>query len=436
MSPTNRGNDHFSLLPTGEGGRRPDEGDLSPTHRGDLCIKRLVTTRPKFAPPDYNDAHPPLRGTFSRGEKARKFSSTIQCRSVTPSMNHDIQPLHRDDLPELSEFLRSGFQTPDDAPFAAEDVLLWKYFDPRDDANDETPRSFVARHAETGAIVGHLGVSTTRFHGGGLPVEGLPTLHMIDWLSSEAGKGVGALLMRRAHRATSIQYGFGGSDIGRLVGGRGGYELAAMIPVYLNVLRPLHRLKTPGSKLSRRFLRLGNDLVRKARRPPRSNTLSVDLERVEAFGPEITPWLNTYRAEAVFTSRGPALLNHLLRYPRGGLSGFRILLNGEPRGFGMLTILNRPGGVREGRIVDCLLDDPRDPALTQAAIQALTRELHAQKADIALAFAGTDWTARALENSGYAPASPLEFRLRDRNNQLPRDQPFHLTPIEADYSYT
>lgn len=352
-------------------------------------------------------------------------------------MNHDIQPLHRDDLPELSRFLKAGFHAPGDAPFAAEDVLLWKYFDPREaDANEEVPRSFVARHPETRQIVGHLGVSTTRFHGGGLPGEGIPTLHMIDWLSSEAGKGVGALLMRRAHRSTTIQYGFGGSDIGRLVGGRGGYELAAMVPVYLNVLRPLHRLRTPGLKLSRRLLRLGNDLARKLRRSPRRDRLKVDLEVVDAFGPEVNPWLDAYRSDAIFTSRDPSLLNHLLRYPRGGISGFQIVSRGQPRGFGMLTILNRPGGIREGRIVDCLLDDPHDLALQQSAIQALTRELHAQKADTALAFGSTEWTARALERSGYSPASPLEFRLRDRRKELPRDTPFHLTPIEADYSYT
>ena len=352
-------------------------------------------------------------------------------------MNHDIQPLHRDDIPELSRFLTSGFQAPSDAPFAAPDVLLWKYFDPREEAaGEETPRSFIARHPETRAIVGHLGISTTRFHGGGLPDEGLPTLHMIDWLSSEEGKGVGALLMRRAHRSASVQYGFGGSDIGRLVGGRGGYEIAAMIPVFLNVLRPLHRLKTPGLSLSNRLLRLGNDLTRKVRRAPRRAPLNVDLERVERFGPEILPWLDAYRSDAIFTSRDPSLLNHLLRYPRGGISGFRILAKGQPRGLGMLTILQRPGGIREGRIVECLLDDPHDAPLQQSAIQALTRELRAQNADTALAFGGTEWTAKALERSGYSPASPLEFRLRDRHKVLPRDTPFHLTPIEADYAYT
>jgi hypothetical protein len=66
----------------------------------------------------------------------------------------------------------------------------------------------------------------------------------------------------------------------------------------------------------------------------------------------------------------------------------------------------------------------------------LTAELRLRGADVAVAVASTEWTARALGAAGYAPAHTLEFRLRDRANLLPRAAPFHLTPMQADYAYT
>jgi hypothetical protein len=350
-------------------------------------------------------------------------------------MAHDIRPLTPDDLPALSRFLTEGFHTPADASFAAVDVLRWKYFDCRGVDAGSVPRSYLARDPESGGVVGHLGVCTGRFRGGGLPTEGVSTLHMIDWLTSAAGKGVGASLMRRAHQTTDTQYGLGGSAAGRGVGGGSGYGLVAMVPVYQNVLRVAYRLKTPEAGLPGRLLRVAKDAASKIARPGRTPRAGIEIRPVEAFGPEVEPIVSRYAARAVFTSRGPDFLNHVLRYPRGGVSGWHVLRDRVFRGFAVLSIVPREGGGREGRIVDCLLDD-LDDDLWHAAVFELTGALKRQGADVAVGFASTDWSARALRASGYARVHDLEFRLRDRSARLPRGAAFHLTALEADYAYT
>lgn len=350
-------------------------------------------------------------------------------------MPHDIRPLTPEDLPELGRFLVEGFHAPSDAPFAAADVLRWKYFDPRGDEAGDAPRSHLARDADTGAVVGHVGVCPVRWHGGGLPAEGVASVHMIDWLSSTAGAGVGASLMRRAHQGSEVQYGFGGSAAGRGVIDRGGYGLVQMVPVHQRVLRPSHRLRAPGQGLAGRWLRAGKDAAGRLARPARRARVSVTLRRVETFGDEVRPLLEAFGRLAVSTTRGPGLLNHLLRYPRGGLTGWHVEHAGRLRGLAVLAIVPRAGGVREGRVAECLLDAD-DPDLWHAAALALTAELKHQGADLSQAFAARPLEADAWSAAGHAPAHALEFRLRDRSKRLPEGAVYHLTPLEADYAYT
>lgn len=349
-------------------------------------------------------------------------------------MAHDIRPLTEADLPDLGRFLIAGFHAPADAPFAAADVLRWKYFDPRGVEAGNGPRSYLARSAETGAVVGHVGVCPARFHGGGLGPEGVSTLHMIDWLSSRAGSGVGATLMRRAHQATDTQYGFGGSADGRGVIDRGGYELIQYVPVYQRVLRPSYRWKTPGHGRAGRLLRAAKDAAGRLVRPVKRPRASVDLKPVVSFGDELLAVACRYEDRAVFTTREPALLNHFLRYPRGGMTGWHFERD-DVIGFAVLSVVEQAGGVRVGKVVDCLLD-LNDDALWHAAAVALTAELARQGADLAQAFAANEWSARAWRAAGYARVHDLEFRLRDRAGLVPRGRPLHLTPLEADYAYT
>ncbi len=338
-------------------------------------------------------------------------------------MVHDLRPTTDDDLPALSRFLTDGFGTPASAPFAAPDVLRWKYLDHGD------PRSFLAVAAGTKTIVGHVGISLSRFD------RAVSTLHMTDWLSSAAGKGVGVSLMRGVHALTETQYSLGASDAARAVMSRAGYDLIARVPVYQKVLRVGYRLKDPAHSASGRLLRAMKDTAGTIGRRSRRPRVEIELRPIEAFGPEIEPILEAYQARAIFTDRGAGPLNHRLGYPRGGISGWLILRGGVVRGLGVLSVTTRAGGIQAGQIADCLLDDSDDDAW-HAATFALTAALRHQGADIAIGYASNDWTTRAFLGSGYATTHSLEFRLRDRSHCLPRNRPFHLTPLEADYAYT
>ncbi len=162
--------------------------------------------------------------------------------------------------------------------------------------------------------------------------------------------------------------------------------------------------------------------------------MPVALREVREFGAEVAPILDAYRGRAVFVDRGPDLLNHLLRCPRGEISGWRIELGGRVAGFGLLSMVGQ-GKARVGKVVDCILDED-DPDAWHAAIVALSRVLGRQGADVAVGFGSTPWLAAALREAGFVSRHRLEFRLRDRDRRLPADAPFHLTPLEADYAYT
>ncbi len=221
-------------------------------------------------------------------------------------MTRDIRPLQSDDLDALSRFLTSGFNAAADADFAAPDVLRWKYLESMGDSQEPEPRSYLARD-EAGAIVGHLGFCPTAFTtaaDGGLA----PALHMIDWLGSPTRRGVGVSLMRKVNEIAPVQFGLGGSDAGRAVIKRGGYE--AMPPSFLfeRILDPLRWLRAGGAS-SRGAVRTARDLARRIINPVRPATVRLDLEPVSNFGPEVDEIVRGGSRSAVIAARTPNRLN-------------------------------------------------------------------------------------------------------------------------------
>lgn len=341
-------------------------------------------------------------------------------------MPREIQPLQPDETDELSRFLTTGFGTPADAPFALPEVLRWKYFDPF--AADFGPRSFVVR--ESGAIVGHLGLCPSKFITG---LSSVPTLHMIDWLGSRGNPGVGASLLRMAQRLTPTQYGFGGSVAGRRVLDAARYHLQGLVPVFQRVLKPGYRLRTSESPSPRTLAASARDAARLALQSPQTPPQCVTLLPVSSFGDEIALLTSAYAQHAVFTSRDPDLLNHLLRHPDRTFQGSLLVVDGAVRGFALLNVVVQ-GRARIGRIVDCILDNA-SPTQWHGAIHALTAQLQALGADVAFGCGGPPWVSEAYRANQFRDSFPLEFRHRDRDGLIPRDQPFHLTFVEADYSY-
>lgn len=341
-----------------------------------------------------------------------------------------VVPLRLEDVPELGRFLAEGFHAPPGTEFAAPDVLRWKYLEPR--GLDGEPRSYLVRH--DGRIIGHVGCAITAWRVAGEPFTAVSTLHMMDWLGSQEHPGVGASLQRQTHRRAETHYGLGGSARARRLGRASRYEVLGSVPVFQKVLRPGYRLRFGGAGPSRRVLASARDLVRMLRRPGETPAVRIGLRRVETFGSEVDDVLERVEPPLVFTDRQPSLLNALLRYPRPALAGWLLELEGQVVGFALLALKDR-GRARVGKVVECFLTG-KDPDLWHASFTALAGELSCRGADVALAVGSVPWSSDALVRAGFVHAHDLEFRLRDRARIVPRDQPFHLTFLEADYAYT
>ncbi len=360
-------------------------------------------------------------------------------------MARDIHPLTSHDIPELNRFLTIGFHTAPEADYAAPEVLRWKYLEPLESGNAEIgdagltpPCSYIARD-ETGAIIGHLGLCRTVFEGRAIATNGgrVPTIHIIDWLGSPEHRSVGTSLMRKAHEGVATQFGLGVSEAALVVGERIGYELRSLVPVYVRVLRVGYWMRSNGSSLVSRGLRLVRDIASRWIQPPATPRVTIFLKRVTNFGPEINPIVEQAKVHAIFTRRHSARLNALLRFPRQSMTGWHLLdATGRLRGLAVLNVIpTNQGRTRTGKIVDCLLGDIAVD-LWHAAILALTHELTRQDADLVQAYASTPWTAEALRQSGFKSRFAVKFHIRDRQALIPREVIFHLTPMEGDYAYT
>ncbi|MDR3619546.1 MAG: acetyltransferase [Paludisphaera borealis] len=351
-------------------------------------------------------------------------------------MTRDIRPLQSDDLDALSRFLTSGFNAAADADFAAPEVLRWKYLESMGDSQEPEPRSYIACD-ESGAIVGHLGICPTAFTSSAIEGGRVPALHMIDWLGSPTRRGVGVSLMRKVNEIASVQFGLGGSRAGRDVAERSGYELLQPIWVYQRMLRPARWARLSGLGSPRQAARIARDLAKHYLNRPAPIRSQLELVPASTFGAEVADIASRAAKHAVLTERTPERLNYFLRFPRQAMSGFIFRdPSGRTRGFALLNMLPQPRTqIVVGKVVDCLLDDA-DPDLRHAASLLLSRELTRQGADVAEAYTGAPWTTEGLRRAGYVARHPLDFHLRDPKRLIPRDRPFHFTPIEGDYAYT
>jgi hypothetical protein len=362
-------------------------------------------------------------------------------------MSRAIHPLTPDDVPELSRFLSAGFHAPAEADFAAPEVLRWKYLEPLERGTDtslavgpaaDAPRSYIARD-EAGRIIGHIGICRTEFQGAALTPAGgrAATIHIIDWLGSPEHRALGMSLMRQAHQGVETQFGLGVSQAALVVGERAGYELRSLVPVSTRVLHTGYWLRTGGLGPLQRGLRLARDAIKRLALPRAAPGTVLALRRVWAFGPEIVPVVEKAKEHVILTHRDPDRLNRFLHFPRQAMSGWHLVDDaGHVRGFALLNLIPKDQGhTRTGKFVDCLLDGI-EVAPWHAAVIALTRELARQGADLAQAYASTPWMAEALRRSGYSSRFAVKFHIRDRQGIIPRDVPFHLTPLEGDYAYT
>lgn len=366
-----------------------------------------------------------------RRQTARRLTmlGELFTKATRMTSGRRIAALRRADIPELSQFLTSGFGVPAGASFFSPEVLEWKYFDgPAGLLGDDSNSSLVARSA--GSIVGHIGICHRQLLLPGDGREPISTMHAIDWLGSAAHPGSGALLMLEALATSDTQFAVGGTAQAQALFPRLGFEQQPEVAIFRKVLAPLHRLRTPEQGLVRRCARTAKDILslRPARRPAGSQT--IELRSVAAFAEEIDRLLRPSPLPVIACRPDHRLLNYLLRYPLSGFSGWTIHTSGRLIGFALLKI-TADGPVRPGKIVHCWLDND-DPSCWQAAVWALVDRLRALSADDVTCFATWPSLHAALIANGFVGSSTRNVYLRDKQQLLPRNVPLGLSEFDAD----
>ena len=341
-----------------------------------------------------------------------------------------ISPLQRADIPELSQFLISGFGVPANSSFFSHEVLLWKYFDGPGSPSGDSVRSLVARAA--GRIIGHVGICFRQLIVTGDGATPVSTMHAIDWLGSEAHPGSGAFLMLQAFATSTTQYAIGGTAQAQAVFPRLGFEQKSKLLIFRKVLAPFHRLRTTGQGLFRKGAGTIVDVasVCRARTPPMPHI--AELRSVSTFAEEIDGLLRQSSMRIVTCQRDHSLLNYFLRCPLSGFSGWTIHISERIVGYAVLKITAN-GRAQLGKIVDCWLDT-EDSSYWQAAVAALVDRLRVLSADSVTCYAANPSLHAALLWNGFAKSGESNVYLRDKRRSLPQELPFGFSMLEADHA--
>ena len=243
--------------------------------------------------------------------------------------------------------------------------------------------------------------------------------------------------MRLSHQGVATQFGLGVSLSALAVGERSGYQLRELVPVYNRVLRVGYWLRKVEPSPVKRAIQFTNNIASRLTRLPEKPQITLRLERVWAFGPEIGEVIALAERHVIMTGTRSSAVKLVSAIPAQDFSGWYLRdEGGRLRGFALLNVVpHDKGRTRTGKIVDCLLDQV-DPPLWQAAILALTKKLAMTGADVAQCYASTQWMSAALLSCGFVSRFGVKFHIRDPQGLIPSGATFHLTTLEGDYAYT
>lgn len=339
-----------------------------------------------------------------------------------------IAPLQRDDIPELSRFLSSGFGVPANSFFLSPDVLAWKYFDGPSGPSGNLVRSLIARSG--GKIVGHVGICFRQLIVSGDGAAPIPTMHAVDWLGSTSHPGFGALLLLEAFASSKTQFAVGGTTQAQSLFSRLGLERKSKVTLFRRVFAPLDRLHRTDQSFVRKWAGTAKDILSFSRARSQPVPQRVELRPVPGFTEEIDCLLQRCPLRMVTCQRDHLLLNYLLRYPLSGFSGWTIHAAERTIGFALLKITPQ-GEARLGKIVDCWLDT-EDQSYWQAAVAALIDRLRVLSAGDVTCYAINPKLHEALLRNGFTKSGERIIYIRDKQQLLPRDLPFALSEFDAD----
>lgn len=339
-------------------------------------------------------------------------------------MINRCEELQFGDVGELYRYLRGGFGG--DSASIHEDVLAWKYFD-RNDA--DRPVSYVMRDA-SGNICAHVGATYSRFLIPGMSETSLRAMFPTDWLSTQPGAGL--KLVNVALADTPILYAIGGtSDADRALRAARCKQIGS-----LSLMR-----RFPGSRgaIIHAF-QSGGGAFRKAARAARDSAQSLapladempqlSISRLSMFSETD---LVQSASNSIHTRSSVEQLNHMLRHPRGVITGWRISRGGSVIGYAMLSLLPDPRPVR-GKIIECQLTTD-NPQVWAALLALLTRQLGAMGAAVITSLVSTQFLREAFDINNYRRCGASNLLVRSSAIQSFLAHPFMLSLREGDISY-
>jgi hypothetical protein len=332
-----------------------------------------------------------------------------------------LRPTDPAEIPAVGDFLRGRLGRQDDAAFARDDMLVWKYVDaPRRWAQ---ARSFVFER--DGRIVAHAGLCPTVFTASDGGTRTAATV--IDWAADQTVPGVGVAIYRAVTDMADIAFLIGGTAATRALTARMGFVSSVEVPVYSRWVRPFSEF-IRRRKTGRSFMRLAHGLLHNARRLARARDVAIEV--ATSFSEGITAVLDARPGTHQIALRTPAELNHRLACPTPPHCGFTFTRDGATIGYALAAI-----GTWEAKLLDIrvLGNDEEDLASSYGLVtHALMQEPTVCRIS---AIASVPILQRALARNGYwfSRAESASFRLppADLRELLPLSIQF----FESDLGY-
>lgn len=323
----------------------------------------------------------------------------------------------------VRQFLAEVFQTGQDAPSLAEDLMRWKYHEPHPDWPQS--RAFVLR--KNGRIAAHVGIVPATWL---TPACRVSCVVPIDWAADPLVPGAGAVLHRKLGSLAMTVLQIGGTAQARKMAGLLGLRPCGSLDYYVRVVRPWrqHRLRLGRDwKSPLRLTRNSVWSLARLARPPRGWSADPVSAFENSMLPPVTPEILT-----AFTppARSAALLNYMLHCPAAKFCGYLLREGGRPRGFFLLSSVGP-----QTRIADLFVNSTEPAAWTAAyALASKAAQDLPETCEIA-ALASTPVSRQALLENGFRARGSDPAWLSDPGQLLDAAAPLHVTMLEWDGGY-
>jgi len=324
----------------------------------------------------------------------------------------------------LVSFLLATFRLPPEAPFVQQELLGWKYDEPRPDWSGT--RSFILRDGD--AIAAHACMCPVTYS---LPSGDVTGSYLIDWAASRTSVGAGAKLLRSLASRCDTLFAVGGSAHTRSILPKLGYRHISDLRLYVRVLRPWRQFLTdPFPRRWKAPLRLArNTLWSFVSMPEPPGDWSA--RRIGAFESSAQTLFDA-RADSAFpcSRRTPELMNYYLRCPSAVFTAAGIMRAGVPLGW---YVLSRVGG--QVRIADIWVNSGSVADWSAAYALAVRDAASDPKACELVASASIPPAVEAVSRSGFRFHHAEPIFVLDPRNLFAVSRSLNVTLLESDLAY-